>query len=124
MTVGELIKAALKKRGINQSQLAELSNITPAQISRIISGERGASIDTLILIADILGIRREDMLRAAAGLTNLESANEWAKRMGHVLEMLGPENRKLAEKLAEQIIETFVEKEMTPQKTKKNTTNI
>jgi len=81
MTVGELIKTSLKKRGMNQAQLAEISNITPAQISRIISGERGASIDTLLVLADALGVRREDMLRAAAGLHKPETKDEWVEEI-------------------------------------------
>ena len=84
MTVGSLVKQALQKRGLSQVDLSERANVSPAQISRIVNDERGASLDTLLAIADALGIRRDEMLRAAAGLSqHKENVDDWVEEMNH-----------------------------------------
>lgn len=93
MTIGELIKEYLDKRKINQTQLAKRAKITPAQISRIINGDRGASIDTLVSIADALGIKRDVMLRVVAGLPPDDedasfNADEWVEEMNYKLNLI------------------------------------
>lgn len=105
MTVGELVKQALKKRGLSQSELSERSNVSPAQISRIVNDERGASLDTLLSIADALGIRRDDMLRAAAGLPAYkENEDEWVDEMNHKIKLIPASSRSIAEKMLDALI--------------------
>lgn len=41
----ERIIQALKNRGYNQKQIADMSGASTAQISRILSGDRGTSLD-------------------------------------------------------------------------------
>lgn len=116
MTVGELVKQALKKRGLSQSELSERSNVSPAQISRIVNDERGASLETLLSIADALGIRRDDMLRAAAGLpAHKENDDEWVEEMNHKIKLVPKGARSIAEKMLDALI---VEPEPAP-KTRK-----
>ena len=74
MNIGKLIKTALNTKKMSQVDLAQRINVTPAQISRIISGERGTSIETLILIADALGIQRDFILKVASGLNTDEQS--------------------------------------------------
>lgn len=47
----EKLKSEMEKRGLNGEKLAELSKISPATISRILSGERGCTIDVARKIA-------------------------------------------------------------------------
>lgn len=46
----ERIIQALKNRGYSQRRIAELAGITPAQVSRILRGERGTALDTYIAL--------------------------------------------------------------------------
>jgi len=62
LKIGELIRERLKAKNINQVQLADMVDLTPPQISRIISGERGTSLENLIAIADALQIERGHFL--------------------------------------------------------------
>lgn len=105
MNVGELIKSALNKKSLSQSELADRVNMTPAQISRIISGERGTSIENLISIADALTINRDLILRAAAGLSTEKKKDEWIEEMNYKISLIPPSARKMAEKL----LETFID---------------
>lgn len=65
---GIWLKEELKKANISQTELAEKVNLTSSQISRIISGERGTTIDVLEGIARTLRIPPENVFRIAAGL--------------------------------------------------------
>jgi transcriptional regulator with XRE-family HTH domain len=46
----ERIIQALKNRGYSQRRIAELAGITPAQVSRILRGERGTTLDTYVAL--------------------------------------------------------------------------
>lgn len=106
MTIGELVKQALKKRGLSQIELSQRANVSPAQISRIVNDERGASLDTLLLIADTLGIRRDHILRAAAGLPDLqENSDAWVEEMNHKIKLVPAGARSIAEKMLDALIE-------------------
>jgi len=105
MTVGELVKQVLKKRGLSQNELSLRSNVSAAQISRIVNNERGASLDTLLSIADALGIRREEMMRAAAGITAPLTEDEWVEEQNRKLNLIPSANRQIFEKFLESLIE-------------------
>lgn len=105
MTVGELVKKALKKRGFSQIELSQRSSISTSQISRIINGERGASLETLLTLADALGIKRSEMLRVAAGLPEVVPEDEWIEEMNYKLNLIPKNSRNVAEKVLDSLIE-------------------
>lgn len=108
MNTGQLIRDALAKRKMSQVDLAQKINVTPAQVSRIISGERGASIETLLLIADALGIERDLMLRVVSGLPinkGLNETDQWVEDMSHKIKLLEHGKRGMAEKLLNALLE-------------------
>lgn len=63
----ELIRQRMEKLGINQVQLGDRLSMTSSQVSRIISGERGTTLDNLLAIADALRIDRSYFLKVASG---------------------------------------------------------
>ena len=62
MTVGERIKAARKKAGMTQKELADKLGIPYQGISQYERGIRKPKIDTLVKIADSLGVTLEELL--------------------------------------------------------------
>ena len=56
------IRAARKKRGISQRDLARTLGMAQSTLSRLERGERRVSVDQLIEIARALGVRPADML--------------------------------------------------------------
>jgi transcriptional regulator with XRE-family HTH domain len=77
---GEWLKSELEKRKISQKELADLSGITPAQISRIISGTRGAGEQALVAIARALRIPPELVFQKAGLLPITHSELSSKKR--------------------------------------------
>ena len=70
------LESELKKRGWNQSDLANASRqrgyvVVAPQISRILSREQQAGIDSVIAIAHGLGLPREIVFRARGWLPSL-----------------------------------------------------
>ena len=59
----KLIKDAMKKARISQSELARRLDCTPARVSTILSGRHGLSIETIAKIAKALGLRVEISLK-------------------------------------------------------------
>lgn len=53
----ELLRAEMNKRGMNQTQLAELTNIAPSIISRILSGERDCNVATAAKIVNAMKLK-------------------------------------------------------------------
>jgi len=106
MTLGQFIKDVLETKKISQVDLAQRVNLTPAQISRIISGERGTSIDTLILIADALNIERDILLKVASGsLPQKSDIDQETEELNHLVDMLTPDKRKLARSILNALLE-------------------
>lgn len=62
LVIGERIKILRKQHNISQQTLAELIGKTPTYISRLESGTRGASIETIIEIANALMISTDSLL--------------------------------------------------------------
>jgi transcriptional regulator with XRE-family HTH domain len=82
---GEWLKNELNEKGISQKELADLSGITPAQISRIISGTRGIGEQSIIAIAKALRIPVDLMFEKAYGIPSKSE--------------LSPKKRELMEKV-------------------------
>lgn len=56
MDVGRVIKDFRKRRGVNQHQLADMSNITQAYLSQIENNKKDPNLSTLKDICDALGV--------------------------------------------------------------------
>ena len=63
MTTGELIKAARKKAGMTQAQLAEKLGISYVGVSQWENDLRNPKLDTLQRIASALGVPVQDLIR-------------------------------------------------------------
>jgi transcriptional regulator with XRE-family HTH domain len=61
-TIGEIIRGHREEKGMLLRQLAALLEIDSAILSKIERGERKATKEQIIKIADILGIKQNDML--------------------------------------------------------------
>jgi transcriptional regulator with XRE-family HTH domain len=75
-TFGEWLKSEIKIRNISQKELADISRVTPAQISRAISGSRGLGTDTLLAIARALRVSPEEVFRRAGVLPSRPTQDE------------------------------------------------
>jgi transcriptional regulator with XRE-family HTH domain len=67
-TFGEWLRAILREEKISQKDLADRIELTPAQISRIISGDRGIELKNISKIARVIHCPPEEVYRRAAGL--------------------------------------------------------
>ena len=62
MSIGQTIKALRTRRGLKQAELAERAGITQPAISMLEAGRQGSvRSDTLIKLADALGVRVADL---------------------------------------------------------------
>jgi transcriptional regulator with XRE-family HTH domain len=60
--LGEGLRRLRATRGLNQRQLAQLAEVTPAAISQAESGRRGLSLDTLVSLCETLGVGVDEIL--------------------------------------------------------------
>ncbi|MGH9280093.1 MAG: helix-turn-helix domain-containing protein [Acidimicrobiales bacterium] len=60
--VGRGLERLRKERNLTQTELAQLLNITPSAISQAESGRRGLSLDTLLTLADRVGVGLDELL--------------------------------------------------------------
>lgn len=77
----KLVKQRLKDLDINQEVLAERLSMTPSQVSRIISGDRGTTMDNLLAMADAIKVDRREFLSVAAGLPSDPNKDPWVEDM-------------------------------------------
>jgi ribosome-binding protein aMBF1 (putative translation factor) len=61
------VLSALKAQGITQKELAERMNVSPQQISKIVSGQENLTLETIV------------RLEAALGITILEGLTDQSK---------------------------------------------
>ena len=61
-TIGEIIRGHREEKGMLLRQLAALLEIDSAILSKIERGERKATKEQILKIADILGFKQNDML--------------------------------------------------------------
>jgi transcriptional regulator with XRE-family HTH domain len=52
------LRIAREARGLSLREAAELAGIDPAQLSRLERGQAGASLNTVLRVAQVLGLRR------------------------------------------------------------------
>jgi transcriptional regulator with XRE-family HTH domain len=96
---GLWLQEELIKRGMSQMQLSIKSGVTPAQISRIISGSRGAGEKTLSSIAQGLNIAPETVFRVAGFLPPKKKMSLDVEGIVFLLEQLPVTERQEIEEL-------------------------
>lgn len=100
----ELIRQRMQDLDIPQGVMAERLSMTPSQVSRIISGDRGTTLENLIAIADILKIDRRYFLAVAAGLPPETDKDPWVEDVSHKLKLLPPNLRGFADDIIDSIL--------------------
>lgn len=74
MTFGELLKTLREERGVSQARLARHVSLDHSYLSRLESGQRSPSIETIVRIAKALNLSPQEallLLLAAAGWQDL-----------------------------------------------------
>jgi XRE family transcriptional regulator, regulator of sulfur utilization len=84
-TLGDLIRRRLKDKGWSQADLADKIGTTSSQVSRIISGERGTTIEVLEKLARVLGVPINTVFRAAAGMSTIDEKDDLTERAEHLI---------------------------------------
>jgi transcriptional regulator with XRE-family HTH domain len=93
----EWLRLELGKRTWSQAELARRSGISAAQITRILSGERGIGEEALSAIASALRLPTEEVYRAAGLLPTKAEADEITERAQHIISTYRlPETRQQA----------------------------
>lgn len=64
MDVGARIKSLREAAGLSQNELARRAGVSQSGLSYIESGEKSPSVDTLLRIADALGVTVSELLNA------------------------------------------------------------
>lgn len=88
--VGPRLRAARHSRGWTLDDLADRASISASTLSRLESGKRQATLELLVPLTRILGIRVDDLLPAAPGDPRVRRTV--IRRDGLVFEPLMPEN--------------------------------
>lgn len=99
---GQWLLEELEKRDMNQSDLARASNITTAQISRIISGRRGVGEQALTAIAHALRLPPDMVFEKAGILPPKPEMSPIKRKLLHLSEGLPESDIELAISLLEQ----------------------
>lgn len=60
--LGEGLRQLRRERHLNQAELAQLAGVSPSAISQAESGHRGLALDTLLTLAEALGVSLDDLL--------------------------------------------------------------
>jgi transcriptional regulator with XRE-family HTH domain len=111
---GDWLLKELKKRELSQSDLSKISGLSRGTLSNLINGTRGIGPDSLLAIAKALKLPPAQVFEAAGILPTKGDTDPWVEKMSHILEMLNPQNREMAERL----IETMVEQEQAKNQNK------
>jgi len=80
--LGSKIRERRKVLGLTQEQLAELAGISVNFLARMEMTARTPSFDTLVRIADALGVEVSDLLRSEASVDQLNNARDIAYCLG------------------------------------------
>jgi len=63
--VGAALQSVRAERGITQTELARAAGISPSAVSQAERGRRGLSVDTLLTLADRLGMTLDELLQGS-----------------------------------------------------------
>lgn len=61
--LGRRLSELREKRGLSQTQLADMADIGRAHLSQIENGAVAARVDTLYAVAKVLGLKMEELFR-------------------------------------------------------------
>ena len=103
-TFTEWLLEEMGRKNMSQQSLAQKSGITPAQVSRIISGQRGLGEKSLKAIAHALNISPITIFRKA-GLLPEGSDNAVSEDWNHLLGQLMPDEQEEIREIAQMKIE-------------------
>ena len=70
------LRHMMKKSGINQAELSDLSGLTEASVSMLMNGQRSPALETIVKIRKALPFKYDEIFR---GLSN-EKDNALSKR--------------------------------------------
>ncbi len=96
---GEWLQEELNDRHLSQKEFSAISGITQSQISRIISGERGAAEKTILAIAKGLNLTPEFVFRKAGLLPQKLKVSQQTEEIIFLLEQLSQNEREEIEDL-------------------------
>lgn len=99
---GKWLAEELEKRKMSQSDLSRASNITTAQISRIITGQRNAGEQALIAVAHALRLPPEFVFEKAGILPPKPELTPIKRKLLHLAEGLPDSDIELALSILEQ----------------------
>jgi transcriptional regulator with XRE-family HTH domain len=105
----EWLRSARNAKGLTQTQLAEIAELSTGQISRLENGEQGTKETTAVRLATALGCDPQDALSALT-LSALQGAPESPQEkflvVGEIVTIDGPGGVKVrvTEKLRKQIL--------------------
>lgn len=102
---GEWLKQELDKKNITQSELAQMIGVHPPQVSRIISGERSTTNETLVAIAHALKISPITLFRKAGLLPDTNEADVKLDDWEFLLKQMTPEDEAELRQIAEMKID-------------------
>lgn len=65
MNIGQAIKSVREERGLSQAAVAENSGISRTALSNIETGDARPNLDTVVAIAEALGVRAGELIESA-----------------------------------------------------------
>lgn len=60
-----ILRELAERRGLSGAEIARRSGVSQAQISRIFTGKRTISVDHVLAVAEVLGVRGSDVFAEA-----------------------------------------------------------
>lgn len=91
---GTYLLKLMDREAINQTELAMRIGVKPSHVSRLISGERQASKETLVAIARALHVPPEQVMRAAGVLPERSPDDESIAEIGEHFNSLSEDDRR------------------------------
>ena len=105
MNFSEWLQEELRIKDLSQADLARKSGITPSQISRIISGNRGVGEEALTAIAYALGYPPEEIFRKAGLLPEKHQINDRAARLAYRIGQLPAEEQEFLDAVIDGLLQ-------------------
>jgi len=101
----KLISERMGELKVSQVELAKRLSMTSSHVSRILSGERGTTLENLLAFADVLRIDRTYILQVASGHKIDPDSDPWVETQSHKLNLIPPNMRTVASRFIESMIE-------------------